>query len=56
MTEKDLHELIRIRMGIDAMRKQVIKDLDAMAAQVEVMLPTPGGDYSNDWRGKQQGE
>ncbi len=52
MTEKDLQELIRIRMGIDAMRKQIIKDLDAMATQIEILLPTPQEDYSNDWRGK----
>lgn len=53
MTEKDLQELIRIRMGIDAIRKRIIKDLDAMAAQVEIMLPTSQGDYSNDWLGKE---
>ena len=50
MTEKDLQELIRIRMGIDTMRKQIITDLDAMAARIEVLLPTPQSDYSNDWR------
>jgi len=48
MTEKDLQELIRIRMSIDAMRRQFIENLDAMAARVEVMLPTPEGDYLND--------
>ncbi len=51
--KEPLQELIKIRMGIDAMRKQINRDLDAIATQVEILLPTQQEDYSNDWRGEE---
>lgn len=40
MKEKDLHDLICLSHSISAMRKQFIENLDAMAARVEVLLPS----------------
>ena len=39
MTEKDLQELICLRMSIDAMRQQFADNFDAMAARVEALIP-----------------
>ncbi len=39
MTEKDLQEIICLRMSIDAMRQQVSENFDAMAARVEALIP-----------------
>ena len=39
MTEKDLHELIGLRMSIDAMRQQFAENFNAMAARVEALIP-----------------
>ena len=39
MTEKDLQELICLRMSIDAMRQQFADNFDAMAARVASLIP-----------------
>lgn len=39
MTEKDLQELIYLSHSINAMRKQFIENLDALAARVGILLP-----------------
>jgi|GEM_PF-5381318 len=39
MNEKDLQELINLRMNINAMRRQFAENLDAMEAQVESLIP-----------------
>ena len=39
MTQKDLQELICLRMSIDAMRRQFAENLDAMSARVESLIP-----------------
>ena len=39
MTEKDLQELIYLSHSINAMKKQIIENLDALATRVEILLP-----------------
>lgn len=39
MKEKDLQELVCLRMSIEAMRQQFAETLDGMAAQVEALIP-----------------
>jgi transposase InsO family protein len=56
LTKKELiHEIKLFQMGLEAMRHKINKEIDAMAARIEILLPEDSilqDGYANDWQGK----